>query len=365
MDTPPLDDEASSQMTLPADAKTEAVLNAVAPHFMPWRSLALYGRWWQLESWLRDLIYVELRAQYGATWAQQIGAASVRQQTDASFRHMASVDNENPLAYLDYSQLLEVIDRHWNLFDYALLEQQSWKGRQQELKQIRHRIGHVRRPHRDDLNRLEQTLRDLESGAFKACASYNRQTIPDRDRDSDPITVGWIREEHEVADRLVKHARSNYDVQIRVAASKRPWGEWGDTLSDSTGLLWHANFYLGGQRSIDMQDLWNEVASIRHLIVHAHVDTWEVKFTFSDADDGKEVSDAIGRAFDAVLVTSRNGPMFAIDDEVRTSKIEAWQEQVRRIDFRILSGSPWSFVDDTTTPISMFSAGGGVESPNW
>jgi hypothetical protein len=33
---------------------------------------------------------------------------------------------------------------------------------------IRHRIGHVRRPHDDDLNRVEQALRDLEHGAFVA-----------------------------------------------------------------------------------------------------------------------------------------------------------------------------------------------------
>ena len=88
---------------------------------------------------------------------------------------MSSTDNGNPLAYLDYSQLLTVIAEHDDQLRYALLEFMSWDGQQEELKQIRHRIGHMRKPHPDDLGRLEQTLPDLKRGAFIACASYNKQ----------------------------------------------------------------------------------------------------------------------------------------------------------------------------------------------
>jgi hypothetical protein len=146
---------------------------------MPEESLAIFMRWWQLETWLRELVYVELRSMYGADWDARVTASAGRQKQDAKYLHMSSADNDNPLAYLDYSQLLQVIEAHDAQLRYALLEAGSWAGRQEELKRIRHRIGHMRKPHPDDLARLEQTLRDLERGAYIACASYNDRWVPD------------------------------------------------------------------------------------------------------------------------------------------------------------------------------------------
>jgi hypothetical protein len=36
----------------------------------PPRLRALYARWWQLETWLRELAYVELRALLGTRWVE-------------------------------------------------------------------------------------------------------------------------------------------------------------------------------------------------------------------------------------------------------------------------------------------------------
>lgn len=111
---------------------------------LPARSVALYARWWQLETWLRELVYVELRALFGRAWGDAVAAATGRQTQDAAFTHMAGADSDNPLAYLDYSQLIEIVGRHWDQFEYALLRRSSWEGRQEELLRIRHRIGHLR-----------------------------------------------------------------------------------------------------------------------------------------------------------------------------------------------------------------------------
>ncbi|MEQ0560851.1 Swt1 family HEPN domain-containing protein [Amycolatopsis sp. NEAU-NG30] len=359
------EDDVSRGVELPTDPESAAALNASAPTWMPWRSLALYGRWWQLETWLRDLVYVELRARHGAKWADLVKTAIGRQSQDAAFSHMAGVDNENPLAYLDYSQILEVVDGSWELFSYALLEKRSWVGRQEELKRIRHRIGHVRRPHNDDLNRIEQTLRDLELGAFRSCASYNRQSVPDPD-DNNPVVKGWIRGDHVDADRLIGHAEQQYDTRFSLRVSQRPWGEWKGSLDDSTGLLWHATFYVRGRGGIDPRKLWAEVGSIRHLIVHLLVDPSEASFTFSGADDAAEVADAIGKAFDSVLYASRYGSRsFQISDPFNNKETEAWTRRAQRIDFRVLSGSLWNTVDDTTLPITIFSSGGGVSETDY
>ncbi|MFC8615536.1 Swt1 family HEPN domain-containing protein [Micromonospora purpureochromogenes] len=356
------DDEADDAEIEPwSDPRVSRALVAAVANQMPAQSLALYARWWQLETWLRELAYVELRGRYGAAWVDAVKAASGRQQQDAAFTHMSGADNENPLAYLDYSQLLEVMGRHWDQFAYALLEQGSWNGRQDELKRIRHRIGHLRRPHADDLGRLEQTLRDLERGTFIALASYNRRRFVDEQKHDDPVTRGWIRGEHPTAKRLLQHAERQYETTLLVRTSRRPWAPQPERLAQAPGTFWHASFYMRG-RTVDVRRLWYDscLQSVRPLLVHLLADDpMHVAFTFSAADDPEAISNAIGDAFDAVLSVSRRGEP---DDHY----LDRWQDRARGIDYRVLTESGWNIVDESTVPISNFGAGGQTESsPAW
>jgi len=79
---------------------------------VPGYSLALYGRWWQLETWLRELFYVEMRARDGQRWIDSSLDTRTRQRQarDKARAYMASPDWDNPLAYLDASKLLDLID---------------------------------------------------------------------------------------------------------------------------------------------------------------------------------------------------------------------------------------------------------------
>jgi hypothetical protein len=106
-------------------------------------------------------VEVELRARDGRKWEDAVRAASVRQSQDAQFSHMMSTDTENPLAYLDYSQLRQLIDGNWTQFAPTFIHRPAWECRQDELTRIRHGIGHMRLPRQDDLTHIEQTLRDL------------------------------------------------------------------------------------------------------------------------------------------------------------------------------------------------------------
>ncbi|OJA84501.1 hypothetical protein BGV49_21595 [Burkholderia ubonensis] len=146
---------------------------------MPAAASALYSRWWQLETWLRSLVYVELRSAKGAAWADGLQSNSAsRQQQDDAYRYMQTPDAQDQLAYLDAGPLLQLTHDQWPLFGSYLPAQKIWAGQIEELKAIRNRIGHCRRPHSDDLDRLEQTLRDLEGGAFRATSSFNDQSRP-------------------------------------------------------------------------------------------------------------------------------------------------------------------------------------------
>lgn len=113
---------------------------------VPQQSIGMDARWWQLEAWVRDLVYMELRAAFGAEWMDAVQRAQRGEEGDASFSYTPGVDNDNPLAYLDHSQLVQISRGEWNLFAPSPFEQTAWEGRQSELLQIRQRIGHIRRP---------------------------------------------------------------------------------------------------------------------------------------------------------------------------------------------------------------------------
>jgi Swt1-like HEPN len=149
---------------------------------MPAAASALYSRWWQLETWLRSLVYLELRSAKGSAWADVLPVNSAdRQQKDEEYRHMRTPDAQDQLAYLDAGPLMQLTHDQWQLFRLYLPAQKIWAGRIEELKAIRNRIGHCRKPHGDDLDRLEQTLRDLDGGAFLATSSFNDQSCPNQE----------------------------------------------------------------------------------------------------------------------------------------------------------------------------------------
>jgi len=58
----------SSEPPQENDPLVQRALESATAGGMPGQSLALYARWWQLETWLHDLAYVELRALRGIAW---------------------------------------------------------------------------------------------------------------------------------------------------------------------------------------------------------------------------------------------------------------------------------------------------------
>ncbi|MDX3854160.1 Swt1 family HEPN domain-containing protein [Streptomyces sp. AK02-01A] len=322
---------------------------------MPEETLALYSRWWQLETYLRSLTYVELRAKYGIHWTNQIGqGATSRREKDESRSYMATADWEDPLSYLDVGKLFPILEANWDLVEPSLINKEALMARTSELLAIRHRLGHLRRPHRDDLSRLEQTLRDLEKGAFTAYASYNREFGAPGDL-NDPVVAAWVREEHPTAQRLIRHADRQYDVIFRLSYTIRPYAEalqHGAPITGSEGLLWKATFHLRGQE-VRPSALWRESyldRNARQLLVHMLLDHGTVAFTFPAVDDGNRVADAIGDAFDAVLlnVRPRRG---STERELSESPMRSIH-----LDPRIQKDSGWTTVDDSTVPISLFGA---------
>ncbi len=356
-----IDDPDDDPSLLGDNPAVERAVRVATSTGMPHASIALYARWWQLETWLRELAYVELRSMYGVEWRNAVKVASGRQEKDAAYTHMVGADVENPLAYLDYSQLVNLIAENWPHFEYALLGRTVWDGRQEELRQIRHRIGHLRRPHADDLNRLDQTLRDLERGTYIALASYNKRSRPTSSAGLDPVYSGWIEENHQTAKRLISHAESQYEIGFEMRASRRPWAAWPDNYAGAKGVLWHCDFFLR-RRHIDARRFWydDQLKPARYYLVHMLADDpHHVGFSFPAVDDAESIADTIGYTFDAVLAASRTG---SLPDDAWKS----WTRRAQSVDYRLKNSSGWNIVDDQTLPITNFGSGGGVEAaPQW
>lgn len=332
----------------------QSLLARVVSYGMPEGALGAFARWWQLESWLRDLAYTELRARDGVAWANNARMANGRLTSDTQFTHMAGPDRRNPLAYLDYSQLLGLFDANWDLFDRTLLVRSSWEGRQDDLQRIRHRIAHLRWPADDDQDRIEQTLRDLEHGAFIALATYNRRFAPSMAERDHPVADSWLNRNHEDAKRLIDHAAYVYDVQFRLTRSFRPWAEPGSNTQ--TGKLWHADFRTG-RSSVDVGAIWRDVHATEagQLLVAIESDFDDhVGFTFAAVDDGEKVADAIGVLFESFLVAGRSN---VVDASSRKDAVRKWAT----FDHRIRIDTAWNLVEEETVPISVFGAGGGTE----
>lgn len=317
---------------------------------MPEEALRFFARWWQFETYLREVAYLELRARDGENYEAAIdkGALSLARR-DQENDYMASADRD-PLAYLDAGRLLDLIRAHWPLFEKTLLPEERWTAATGLIKTLRNRVSHCRRPHGDDLGRLRQLLRDLEHGAriFYSSATTAEIEVPRRD----PMAKAWIKGRHPVAARLLDHARRQYDTRFHLHASRRPWApEATQTISGVEGYLWHASWILGG-RELRAEPLWRSIEERQgtaQRIVHLLMPSpFQATATFAAVDPTEPVADAIGGVFDSVLETSTAmRPGLDID--------HGWSEAARELPAKVQTYSPLALFD-AYHPHSIFAA---------
>lgn len=131
---------------------------------VPAHRVYIYARLWQLETWLREMVYVELKSAHGADWVESIKPVDEKILKDKRLIHMAT-PQRGPLGYLTLGELWEVMisASNWPLFQCYFPPKDLVHAKvTTEVMQIRHRVAHCRTPHTDDLARLEQFLRDVD-----------------------------------------------------------------------------------------------------------------------------------------------------------------------------------------------------------
>src|SRR5262245_56067347 len=103
----------------PPKASPETKKQSTLVPELPQQTLDTYARLWQLETWLRRMVYVELRAAEGDAWEGKVQRAQRSKASDKRLTHMPTRE-ENLLSYAQLSELRTIISSDWRLFEKFL-----------------------------------------------------------------------------------------------------------------------------------------------------------------------------------------------------------------------------------------------------
>jgi hypothetical protein len=278
---------------------------------------------------------------------------------------MATADADDLLAYEDVSDLFALIADQWELFEPFLAPKPRWDGTTNTLRDLRNRNAHCRRPHSDDLGRLEQTLRDLEPGASRFYVSYassipvsHASSIIVGRKSKDPLVEQWVDGKDASAQHLLDHALKNYDTRFSLSYSVRPWAPEPDVdqLSGAEGVLWHARWIVRG-REVRPLELWRRIAQrpeVAERIIFLELHRFSVTATFSALESVGDVTDAITHVFSGILVTSSldrgRSPDFTEDEKL-------WKRETERLPGRVQIDSALALAEpDGSVALNIFGA---------
>lgn len=243
---------------------------------VPVQALNTYARLWQFETWLRVMVYVELRALLGDDWAKDLDPNSGPFRSDKSLTHMPTREM-NALSYAQLSKLLVLIDKHWDCFSTYFPPKALWEAKLQEVAQIRHRVAHFRVGHQDDLARLKQFLRDIDHGFWSFCTSYNNAhpVLPARGdlvaRHFLPLDPLPWQEIEPKRWAQVGIRDQSIPVGVSVRSQRRPWATT-PLAPGAPGHLYDVYFYAQDQRTFDLRRFLDQTERDHRRLVHLCLD---------------------------------------------------------------------------------------------
>jgi hypothetical protein len=238
---------------------------------VPERAHRIFARLWQFETWLRRMVYIELRALLGDDWSNSLPANSRSFEADKHLKHMPTPEM-NALSYSSLSNLTRLVRGHWDYFAPYLPPQALWDAKLAEVSQIRHRIAHFRVGHADDHPRLIQFLRDVDKGFWSFCTSYN-DADPILPQSEDPVTAHFLPLDPlpwgEIAPQKwarVGHVDKSELIGLTVEVLTRPWANSSHQVHGRPGYLYDINMMAHDGRRFDYARLLE-----RSLKLHDHL----------------------------------------------------------------------------------------------
>lgn len=298
------------------------------------QSLVVYARLWQLENWLREMLYVELKSQKGRNWIN-FNKTTNTYEADKKLHHIPTSDH-SPVSYLTFSELTNLIKNNWELFSIYLPPLNQWEAKLEEIVHIRNRIAHYRKGHSDDLDRLLQLMRDIDNGLWVFCTSYNDKhyIIP---QDKDPITKKYLELDPFAPKQISENewaafgsAPQDMRYTVIIKSIKRKWAAYSEIVDGTPGYLYDITIVLRNQRQYNYKKFLDQTRTLYSNFVHICLDTFSssIRVTLPAVLGNEKVIGIIDELIDKTENTMENSRQINVDDLYVQKLSEKYPEYV-------------------------------------
>jgi hypothetical protein len=232
---------------------------------------------WQLETWLRRMVYIELRALLGDDWhTRLVGSGADRARAaDKQLSHMPTPEMDL-LSYASFDRLCRIISKDWSCFKMYLPPKALWEVKLGEIKEIRNRVAHFRVGHKDDIHRVIQLLRDTDDGFWRFCTSYNNPH-PILPPDDDPVVQRFIDLEQFPYSEIAPNHWAKFGIadpeaifNLTIEVLRRPWQSQlqNNQIAGSAGYLYDVTIAARGGRELDYKRYLEDTVYLHPHFVH-------------------------------------------------------------------------------------------------
>ncbi len=259
-------------------------------------TIRAFLRLYQLETWTREMVYLELKSYYGMEWWNEAEAALKRARMpvgltskylakDKQHPHISTREND-PLWFISLDSLLKIIfdAKLWKLFRSYFTTKRLLRMRFEEIMPTRNRVAHCRALHAYDVDRLEQLMRDFDQGFWRFCTSYR-----DRYRFRNKLSKNHVY--NYVADRE--------DGNIDLYLSVRPYVA-GRKIESHMGPGFVYDVVINTRhlsRYFNYEDILKHTRSVHQFALHIMMDQSQhsLRVTFPGTLDPEVITSAIER----------------------------------------------------------------------
>lgn len=305
---------------------------------VPPSAIRLFRMSWQLEAWLGQIVYVELRAADG-NWESRLEKLFKdnlkRIDKDKKLHHMATV-HQSRLMYLTLHELWVLVSDSdsWALFEPYFPPQSNVTARIDEVKAIRNRVAHSREPHANDVARMELFLRDLELGFGTFCRRY-----ADREMPFPLVSQDGVAKRLEVKWKAIGHCTELFAPSVGWLYAPEPFttapklgGKLerlphpADTGDDGSGLIYRLTVQGIRGWQLDVRAYVESTQRFKENIIHWMIpDEDEVLITVPAVLGDEAVCELIGNLLQGALNSVVPGE---VPNYRKWTKQKSWPEHV-------------------------------------
>lgn len=257
-----------------------------------------FARCYQLEVWLREMVYLETKSHFGSNYWKECEDALKRQnalgippkkslERDQMHPHMATPEND-PLWFISFDTLTKLIldGALWPLFEPYLTTKKLVDAKFEELRIVRNRVAHARSLHEDDLDRFVRVLKDLDRGFWRFITSYGDSYALEDGVASvcDPVAAEFSNPERQ------------YGVAIHVELICRPSADELEVNQCGKGRLYNVVIVSRiSSRYFDYERVLSNTQPHHCLLAHMILDSLQtmLRLTFPCIEDPQSIITAI------------------------------------------------------------------------